>query len=63
MHIPIPLSKGRLFSDSSTVITNYPKSIPLMSSKERMKCRNIKRVLRYHTPNSIISAEAYAHHM
>lgn len=34
-----------------------------MSSKEKMKCRKIKKVLRYHTPNKVTHLEAYAHHL
>ena len=41
----------------------YPKLIPLMSCKEKMRCRNVKKVLRYHTPNINVNAEAYAHHL
>ena len=41
----------------------YPKIIPLMSSKEKMRCRNVKKVLRYHIPNPAVNAEAYAHHL
>jgi len=41
----------------------YPKLVPLMSSKEKLRCRNVKKVLRYHTPNTLVRAEAYAHHL
>jgi len=41
----------------------YPKYVPLMSSKEKMKCRTIKKVLRYHTPNPVSHSEDYAHHL
>ena len=41
----------------------YPKCLPLMSSKEKMKCRRIRKVVRYHTPNPVTHAEAYAHHL
>ena len=34
-----------------------------MSSKEKMRCRNVKKVIRYHTPNPAVDAEAYAHHL
>jgi len=30
-----------------------PKSVPLMSFKEKLKRRNKKRVVRYHTPNPV----------
>ena len=42
---------------------NYPKLVPLMTSTEKMRCRNVKRIIRYHTPNALISAEAHAHHL
>ena len=38
------------------------KTIPLMSSKEKLKCRKVKAVLRYHVPNANRNAEEYAHH-
>ena len=50
-----------LNDDSSEQSSIFPK--PLMSSKEKMKCRNIKKVLRYHTPNVVTNAEAYSHHL
>ena len=34
-----------------------------MSSKEKMRCRNVKKILRYHIPNPVVNAEAYAHHL
>ena len=34
-----------------------------MSSKEKLKQRNVKRVVRYHTLNPVSNAEAYAHHL
>ena len=52
-----------LDDDDSDKPLQYPKIIPLMSSKERMCCRNVKKVLRYHTPNPAVNAEAYAHHL
>ena len=39
------------------------KTIPLMSSKERLKWRKAKVVLRYHVPNVSRNAEKYAHHL
>lgn len=44
-------------------LLNLPKSIPLMSSKEKLKRRNKKRVVRYHTPNPVDRAEEYTHHL
>ena len=30
----------------------YPKLIPLMSYKDKMRCHSVKKILRYHTPNA-----------
>ena len=32
-------------------LCGYPKTIKLMNSKEKMRCRKVRRVLRYHVPN------------
>ena len=42
---------------------HLPRSIPLMSSKEYLKLRGKKCVLRYHVPNRLKKPEAYAHHL
>ena len=42
---------------------NYPRIIPLMNSKEKLKCRQVKAVLRYHVPNCHKHLEKYAHHL
>lgn len=42
---------------------NYPKIIPLMNSKEKLKCRKVKAVLRYYAPSSKKNPEGYAHHI
>ena len=41
----------------------YNKTIPLMSSKQKLKRRKVRVVLRYHVPNANRNAEGYAHHM
>ena len=41
----------------------YPLSIPLLTSKEKLKCRKIRSVLRYHIPNAKKEPEKYAHHI
>ena len=41
----------------------YLKLIPLMPSKEKSKCRDLKAVLRYHEPSIQKSLEQYAHHL
>ena len=43
--------------------SNYPKEIPLMSSKEKLKCRKVKAVLRYYQPNPNKAFETCAHHL
>ena len=40
-----------------------PKRLPLMSTKEYVKFRKEKCVLRFHEPNPKVQAEAYAHHL
>ena len=34
-----------------------------MSLKERMRCKRVKLVVRYHTPNPATNDEPYAHHI
>ena len=34
-----------------------------MSSKEKMRCRNARKVLRYHIPNAVAKTEEYSHHL
>ena len=41
----------------------YPKVIPLMSSKEKLKCQKIPFVLQFYVPNQQTQPEEYAHHM
>ena len=40
-----------------------PKIVPLMSSKQTLKCRKVRKVLRCYTPNKHKYPEKYAHHM
>ncbi|XP_066927184.1 uncharacterized protein [Clytia hemisphaerica] len=40
-----------------------PNSVPLMSSKERLKLRKNKSVLRYHVPSKEKKPEHHAHHL
>ena len=44
-------------------LCGYPLNIPLMSSKEKLKCKTVKSVLRYHVPNPHKQPEKYGHHM
>ena len=48
---------------SNEDFSTLPKSVPLMSSKEYIKLRKTKCVLRYHVPNNLSKPEAYAHHL
>ena len=68
-------SKPELHNDSKPVVlddelmeTNHLdfqliRTIPLMSSKEKLKCRKVKAVLRYYVPNANRNAEEYAHNL
>ena len=40
-----------------------PKTIKLLNKNEHMKCRKVKAVLRYHTPNKRKEPELYFHHL
>ena len=39
------------------------KTIKLINTNEYMKCRKVKAVLRYHTPNKTKEPESYFHHL
>ena len=41
----------------------FPKIVSLMSPKEKLKCRKVKAVLRYHQPSPHKNVEQYAHHL
>ena len=43
--------------------SSYPQTIPLMSSKQKLKCRAVPAVLRFHTPNKDKNFEFYSHHL
>ena len=43
--------------------TGLPDRIKLLNNKEIMKCRKIKAVIRYHTPNKTKDPEKYFHHL
>ena len=43
--------------------TGLPKTITLLNKHEKMKCRKVKAVLRYHTPNKMKEPELYFHHL
>ena len=43
--------------------SQHVKTIPLMSSKEKLQCRKVMAVLPYHVPNSNMHVEEYVHHL
>ena len=43
--------------------SSYPKKIKLMISGETMRCRKVRRILRYHESNKLLSPEKSAHHV
>ena len=49
--------------DNNHEENGYPKQIKLMKSKQVMRCRKVRKVLRYHVPNSMLYPEKYAHHL
>ena len=63
------------YNDSQPVVLNdevvagnhrsciYPKSIPLMSPNEKLKCKTLRVILRYHEPNPDKYPEKYAHRL
>ena len=46
-----------------TLVGQYPKIIPLNNSKEKLKCRKVELILRYHVPNRHKDPEEYSHHL
>ena len=42
---------------------SLPPQITLMNTKEKMKCRKVKAVIGYHTPNKTKEPEHYFHHL
>ena len=62
---PIILNDELLESHNSTANTgqSLPSKIKLMNKNEYMKCRKVKAVIRYHTPNKVKEPELYFHHL
>ena len=54
------LELHNLIADTETYL---PRKIKLMNRNEYMKCRKVKAVLRYHTPNKTKEPELYFHHL
>ena len=48
---PEELTDNLLEDNSLCSPVNYPKILPLMSSKEKLHCLKVSFVLRYHVPN------------
>lgn len=42
---------------------SLPSQIKLMNTNEKMKCRKVRGVIRYHTPNKTKEPEKYFHHL
>lgn len=59
------LLTDELIENQSTINTmqGLPKTIMLLNKNEHMKCRKVKAVLRYHTPNKRKEPELYFHHL
>ena len=49
--------------ENNNTVSTLPDNVPLMSSKEKLKCRKVKSVLRYHVPHKYKYPEKYAHHL
>ena len=58
-----PTVLQELYLENNHNACNYPPTIPLMNSKEKLKCRQVKAVLRYYIPNRYKYPEKYAHHL
>ncbi|KAL9977715.1 hypothetical protein ACROYT_G015152 [Oculina patagonica] len=53
------LETNHNFNSQSTL----PQTIKLINSQETMKCRKVKAVIRYHTPNRTKEPEKFYHHL
>ena len=49
--------------DNNDDTTMLPNKIRLMNGNEVMKCRKVKAIIRYHTPNKTKEPEKYFHHL
>lgn len=60
-------SQPDLLTDDVSAVNHhthgFPKTLPLMSSSEKLKCRRVQQVLRYHIPNKELHPEKYAHYV
>ena len=55
--------KDEVVEENHNSQNNYPKIIPMMLSKETLKCRKIPLVLQYHVPNKERYPEEYTNPM
>ena len=53
----------QLYQNTNDDSSSLPEMIILMNGKEVMKCRKVKVVIRYHTPNKTKEPEQYFHHL
>ena len=53
----------QLYQNTNDHSSSLPEKIILMNGKEVMKCRKVKAVIRYHTPNKTKEPEQYFHHL
>ena len=58
---PVILNDKLMDSDHEESV--FPKIAPMITSKEKLKCRKVKAVLRYHQPSPHKNVEQYAHHL
>ncbi|XP_066912801.1 uncharacterized protein [Clytia hemisphaerica] len=49
--------------ESNHPTNGYPNIVPLLSSRDKLKCRKVPLVLRLHEPNRNKHPEDYAHHL
>ena len=51
------------FTTNADINSQLPPRIKLLNTNEVMKCRKMKAVVRYHTPNKTKEPEKYFHHL
>ena len=50
--------------EQNHAICSYPATFPVMSNNnEKLKCRKVRAILRYHVPNQNKRPKEYAHHL
>ena len=55
--------KEEVVEENHNSQNDYSKTIPIMSSKEKLKCRKIPLLLQYHVPSKEGYPDEHAHHM